>query len=178
MHRLAIVAALVLAATAGASAEETFGSDRVRLKLRDGGGRRHVRQVVGRLVARDDATLTLRVAGGRDLVVRREQVRRFERSLGRQSRGASALRGAAVGFAVGAVLGAGAGALAGDDGFLSRGEIVRASAGWFGGIGAAAGAVGGALGPGESWKRATPDGPAFSIRPARAGAGLELAFRF
>ncbi len=178
MHRRGVAIAFVLACGASAYAEDSYGTDRVRLRLQDAEGRRHARTIVGRLVARDETSLTVLVGGELRLVVPRAEVQRFERSLGRRSRGESALRCAAIGFGIGAALGAGAGALVDDDGFISRGDSVRAASAWLGGLAAAAGAVGGALSPGERWQRGTADGPTFSLRPSRTGAGLEMAVRF
>jgi hypothetical protein len=193
---VAVALSLSLAGTA-ISAEPAAGTERVRLALQTPSGTRLSGRIVGEIVATGPETLTVRT-GEREVVVRRDEIARMDRSLGRRSRGAGALRGAAIGLGIGAVLGAGVGALSGDDSersycppydgfgfgsicgplftFSARDKAVIGGVA-LGTLGAVLGGIGGAAAPGERWRRDQP-GPAFALRPQRRGLGAELALRF
>jgi hypothetical protein len=193
---VAVALSLSLAGTA-ISAEPAAGTERVRLALQTPSGTRLSGRIAGEIVATGPETLTVRT-GEREVVVRRDEIARMDRSLGRRSRGAGALRGAAIGLGIGAVLGAGVGALSGDDSersycppydgfgfgsicgplftFSARDKAVIGGVA-LGTLGAVLGGIGGAAAPGERWRRDQP-GPAFALRPQRRGLGAELALRF
>jgi hypothetical protein len=197
---VAAVLTLSLASGAVASAEPAAGAERVRLALKTPSGKRLSGRIVGDLVASGPETLTVR-AGGREVVVKRAEISRMERSLGRHSRAVGGLRGAAIGAGIGAVLGAGIGLLSGDDpepvrdcppydgfGFIvppcgplftfSAQDKAAIDGTVLGVLGAVAGGIGGAVAPGERWQRQRADGPALALRPQRRGLGAELALRF
>jgi hypothetical protein len=194
----AIVTALCLSLAGAAAAQPASGTERVRLALRTPSGQRLSGRIVGEIVATGPDTLTVR-SGGREVVVKRDEIARMDRSLGRRSRAAGGVRGAAIGIGVGAVLGVGLGLMSGDDPervydcpprddfgigfscaplFTFTGKQKAAIGGTLlGALGGAVGGIGGALAPGERWRREQA-GPAFALRPQRRGLGAELALSF
>jgi hypothetical protein len=90
------------------------------------------------------------------LAIARDTITRIERSQGETSNvGKGALTGLVVGAGIGVFLGA---AVAGDDFFGEEigGEIILQAAGFFGGIGAGAGALIGAISRSEEWEQVYP----------------------
>lgn len=199
MKNPAIAVTLTLSLAGGlAAAEPAAGTERVRLALQTASGKRLSGRIVGDIVASGPDTLTVR-AGGREVVVRRDEIARMDRSLGRRSRAVGGLRGAAIGIGVGAALGVGLGLMSGDDpervydcppphdfgfgnlcGFDFRFSAKdKASIGGvlIGALGGTVGGIAGAIAPGERWRREQA-GPAFTLRPQRRGLGAELALSF
>jgi hypothetical protein len=200
-HRAAAaILSLSLSSAVVARADLADGEGRVRLALQTPSGKRLSGRLVGQLVASGPDTLTVSTGSGREVVVRRTEVRQLERSLGRRSRGGSALRGAAIGLGIGGVLGAGIGAMSGDDrervvacppyygfGFgplcgdlflFSAGDKALIGGVALGTVGALLGGIGGAVAPGERWQRAQASGPTLTLRPHRGALGAELSLRF
>jgi hypothetical protein len=195
---VAAVLALSLSSAVVARAEQVDGGGRVRLALQTPDGRRLSGQLVGQLVASGPDTLTV-MADGREVVVKRAEVRRVDYSLGRRSRGSNALRGAAIGLVIGAAMGAGIGAMDGDDPdpvlrcppnddfglgspcgplltFSARDKAVMGGT-VLGALGLALGGLtGAAVAPGERWRRA--EEPSFALQPQRDGLGLQVTIAF
>lgn len=108
-------------------------------------------------VAATDTSIVLPPAGGlRARTVRCADLGRVELRLGTESRTRSALRGAGLGLLLGAVAGAGIGYAGWEESpefqLFSRGESTALGAGYFGGIGLAAGGLIGYLAPGSRWR--------------------------
>jgi hypothetical protein len=199
--KILVAAAAVLAAVPAVAAhpDRPETAARVRLALRTPDGKRLSGRIVGQLVASGPDTLTVSVGPGREAVVKRADVWRMEHSAGKRSRGAGALRGAAIGLGVGVVLGAGVGALSGDDRervvycppyhgfgfgplcgplftFSARDKAIIGGIG-LGSLGAVLGGIGGAAAPGERWRRAHGvRDVALELQPAGLGARLALRF--
>lgn len=133
----------------------------------------------GRVLAIDDASLTLELAGsGRRLQVPRGAIERLEVRDGTRSRGKQALRSAGIGAAAfaGLVL-----ARATDDkceGFeiFCGSPAAKAAAGAL--LGGWVGAVLGATQSTERWRTVPRDAFALAIRPARGEIGVAVAVRF
>lgn len=172
---------LAVAGASGVHAEPAAG--RVRLsgvgRAEDGsasGGR-----VTGRVLASDAETLTIAPRSGPARTYRWNELRSFEESRGRRSRGAGALRGAGRGFLAGAAFGAIAVATyqassrdpIGLDGLLVGAIAIDCTLG--------ATVLGGAIGaiaPGERWSRVEVGRARVSVAPTTGPRGRGAGFAF
>jgi len=189
---LCLGAALAAAPAAPAPAAIDPGT-RVRLAFaRDADpitpGRARGTRRAGRVVEVGDRTFTVAFDGHpRPVEVEKASVLRLERSLGRRSRGQSALRAAGIGLLGGAVIGALVGLASGDDEccFLnfSAGEKAVLYGTALGTIGTVGGALAGASSPSESWE---PGAMVFGssrvgvhlVPAGRRGAGMAVSLGF
>jgi hypothetical protein len=148
----------------------------------------------GRVVDVGDRTFTVDFDGHpRPVEVDKASVLRLERSLGRRSRGQSALRAAGIGLLAGAVTGAVVGLASGDDQcnpnysfclfVFSAGEKAAFYGITLGTIGTLGGAVAGAASPSESWEPGamvfgSPRVGVHLVPAGRRGAGVAVSLGF
>jgi len=144
----------------------------------------------GRVVDVSDRTFTVAFDGHpRPVEVDKASVVRLERSLGRRSRGQSAVRAAGIGLLAGAVTGGVVGLASGDDSCtgcffeFSAGEKAAFYGITLGTIGTLVGAVAGASSPSESWEPGTmvfgSSRVGVHLVPAgRRGAGVAVSLGF
>ena len=115
------------------------------------------------------------------VTIPRSMVTRVDQSLGRRSRGRSALRGAGFGLLIGGVGGAFSGLISGDDepGWFAFTAEEKALIGGiaFGGMGTVLGGVIGALAPTDQWEQISL--PArLGVTPSQRGFTFSASFQF
>ena len=161
---------------------------RVRVTMRaaanqEVGGRAREKRIQGKLVALDEATMTMETDGqSRPTVVPRPAIKKVEVS----TRGSRKGRAALIGFGVGALIGGAWGYSVVDD--CSRGTflcifpkedrpgLTLGGAVLGGALGAGLGAL---LGPGERWQERPGAQLRLTVAPTRGrGAAISLALRF
>jgi hypothetical protein len=180
MGRSVVVALIIGMGTIagrGASAEEsspTSASPRVRVTAPTVSGTR----LVGTLLRMDEATLTLRRKGGKEVIeVPRRAITRMEVSRRPSKRGKGAGIGALIGLGAAVAIGVAEGEDCSGGKWLcfDTPTMVLASSILTIPAGTVLGLV---FAPGESWVAATPERLRLAVTPARGGVGVALSLRF